>query len=117
MGAYERTPASSAAATAPSNTQASAPMDVDYQPLDHAGLLASLNGMAHALGRRVVPSEPTDDLTCRVCFANPREICLKPCSHVVLCKPCLQKTMTTPRLRLECPICREPWTMYETVFL
>ena len=92
-------------------------LDVDYDPLDHAALLASLHGMAHALGRRVVPNEPSDDLTCRVCFANPREICLKPCNHVVLCKPCLHKTMTTPRLRLECPICREPWTAFETVFL
>ena len=92
-------------------------MDVDYYPLDHAALLASLNGMAHALGRRVVPNEPSDDLTCRVCFANPREICLKPCNHVVLCKPCLQKTMTTPQLRLECPVCRVSWSAFETVFL
>ena len=96
---------------------ATAPMDVDYDPLDHAALLASLNGMAHALGRRVVPNEPSDDLTCRVCFANPREICLKPCNHVVVCKTCLLKMVTTPHHRLECPICRAPWTMFEHVFL
>ena len=86
-------------------------------PLDHAALLASLNGMAHALGRHVVPNEPSDDLTCRVCFANPREICLKPCNHVVVCKTCLLKMVTTPHHRLECPICRAPWTTFEHVFL
>ena len=53
----------------------------------------------------------------RVCFANPREICLKPCNHVVVCKTCLLKMVTTPHHRLECPICRSPWTMFEHVFL
>ena len=113
MGAYDRPPPSGA----PPSTQASAPMDVDYDPLDHAALLASLHGMAHALGRRVVPNEPSDDLTCRVCFANPREICLKPCNHVVVCKTCLLKMVTTPQNRLECPICRSTWTTFEHVFL
>ena len=86
----------------------------------HPEAIVALHGMATALGYNLTPRDGgggggDDEISCRVCFIRPRQICLKPCKHVVLCEQCF--THPTIRNRRACPVCRTPWQSFDRVHL
>ena len=51
---------------------------------------------------------PPDNI-CVVCFTNPKEILIKPCSHFALCEECVRQLD-------ECPICRSKIEHKERIY-
>ena len=44
----------------------------------------------------------TDDFKCIICLDKPKNIILKPCMHMAMCRECLKRLQTGV-----CPICKE----------
>ena len=55
---------------------------------------------------------------CVICLTNPREVLLRPCKHVVMCKDCAstRSRAGVPRVQ-QCPICRSPILSRERIFM
>lgn len=62
--------------------------------------------------------EDTGGRMCIICKENPKEWCIFPCMHVVLCEGCAKdvKTATGPGSGL-CPTCHEPFTDIQRVYI
>ena len=53
---------------------------------------------------------------CVVCWVEPKCIMLDPCKHVCLCTSCFD-SIKTSTARPECPMCREPISKGEKLYL
>ena len=54
----------------------------------------------------------TDDFKCAICLDKPKNIILKPCMHMAMCREC-QKKLTTGK----CPICKGTFTDVVKIFI
>ena len=54
----------------------------------------------------------TDDFKCIICMEKPKNIILKPCMHMAMCRECLKRLQTGV-----CPICKETITDVVKIFI
>lgn len=54
-------------------------------------------------------AELDDELLCKICFQNRRDVCFMPCGHVVSCREC---AISVDR----CPLCRDKFISIQRLF-
>lgn len=55
-----------------------------------------------------------DDKKCCICFVTDKDTIFMPCNHVRCCFECADEIKT---INGRCPVCREPITKVEKIFL
>lgn len=58
-----------------------------------------------------------DRLKCVICLDRYRSVILLPCHHLVLCFNCTVQVRDHPARRKECPVCKQAFDTYMSVFM